>query len=334
MSNKKEIEDMIEVLKENNFKELNYNENPEDFEHYLTAAEIAKKIDIRLTSEIINEALLSLGYKTFHNKIGLPANPDNSAFCMKMFEDEETLEKKYYIQCLWHESEVKNINEQIMSNEQFNEKKNDLINDNNKKINSILRAFKSIDDYITVSVKKTGFNPKQDFVIFISYSIYEKSNGLVNSGYIFIDDDLDDIKIDRYLKKNEISDMSPYDFIKIDLPLMDSYSNNLNFIDRKNSLRFLYKIFKDRNVIFYDQNEEVFIREMFKKENIPDYHNHRSSAKKILFFKDYIDWIEPKESMKLKKVYKRHDISIVSNSGFAREALMLNHLVDKLTNKI
>lgn len=98
---------IIEMLKENEFNVIDLSENAESLDDYYTASEFARRIDIRLPIEIMSEALKSLGYKIYFEKVGLPSNPENSAVVLKYSEDDITGVKDYYIQCLWKKRRIR-----------------------------------------------------------------------------------------------------------------------------------------------------------------------------------------------------------------------------------
>ena len=136
-----EAQKVADLLKENNFKEISLAENPEELENYLPAGEIARKLVVRLDGEAISKVLTELGYKTFVEKVGVPTNPENSAFTLKSTEDEETGVKKFYIQPLWHFTVIDQINEVIKQSAQFQpvkeeyeEKNKQTIEEKNKNI--------------------------------------------------------------------------------------------------------------------------------------------------------------------------------------------------------
>lgn len=329
-----DIKKVIDMLKEADFNIVDMSENPDDIEMYYTASEIARRLDVRLDNETINKAMCELGYKTFYEKIGLPTNPENSSVTLKSFENEDTGEKDYYLQCLWDKSLLEDINGKIMNNSYFESKKIEIEAENNAKRNELLSDFQSLDEYVVMSVKKTGFNLKKDFIIYISYVIFSKSDKkILSSGYIFVDDDIDDEKINRYTEKNELTDMSPFDYIKIPLPTMDDSNFDSLFLDRLEALRHIYKISNKRNIIFYSEQEERFINKLFEKEDIPEDHLFKNVKKRSFYFKDIVDWIESKESFKLRDIYNRYQIVENKGEGFKKDAMMLNYAIIKFLDK-
>lgn len=324
---------IIEMLKENEFNVIDLSENAESLDDYYTASEFARRIDIRLPIEIMSEALKSLGYKIYFEKVGLPSNPENSAVVLKYSEDDITGVKDYYIQCLWKKEELENINHKIMTNEYFEQQKQPLIQKNKETISDILNSFKNMEDYVVLSLKKTGFNLKHDFIIYIAYTIFNKEKGLISSGYFLIDDDIDDIKIKRYLNKSETTGMSPFDYLKLQLPPMDDCNFRELFLSRLNVLRRLYSLTKRKNVVFYSDLDEKFLNKLFEKEELPREFIFSTIKNRSFYFKDLIDWLEPKESYKLKDVYSRYQVNKKSNEGFQQDAIMLNELIYKVLKK-
>jgi hypothetical protein len=328
-----EVMKIKEMLSEAFFKEINPSENPEELDNYYTASEIARRIDIRLDNKTMNEAMVSLGYKTFVEKAGVPTNPDNSAFVMKMFEDDEKNEKNYYIQVLWKKEELANINKLIMENPHFDEHKAKLVIENKKTVKTKLEEFTGLYDYVVLSVKKTGFSLNKDFVVYISYSICKKETGIVSSGYILLDDDIDEAKTERYLDENEFTGMAPYDYIGISVPTMDDCQYRDLFLPRVEALRSLYPIVKGKNVIFYNKSDENFIKRLFENEGIAYEHTYENIINgESHSFKDLIDWLEPKESFKLKDVFTRYKIMKNKSLGFQQDATMLNEVIIKVLN--
>jgi hypothetical protein len=329
-----EATNIVNLLKEADFNVLNLSENPEEMEMYYTATEMARRIDVRLDSETMSKALLELGYKAYQDKVGLPTNPENSAIALKFSEDDTTGIKDYYIQCLWSKEELFTINKAIMGNYHFHEKKEELREKNKKTVSDLLNSFLEMEQYIVINVKKTGFNLKYDFILYLSYAIYNKStNGIVSSGYLLIDDDLDDDKTERYTTKNEITDMSPFDYIKLQLPTMDDCNFRHLFLPRIDALRKIYSLTKGKNIVFYNDQEEKFINKLFDKEDLNEEYKFSYIKNRTYFFKDLIDWLEPKESFKIRDVYRRYQINTNKGEGFQKDALMLNEAIFKVLNK-
>ena len=221
-----------------------------------------------------------------------------------------------------------------MNNSYFEPKKIEIEAENNAKRDELLNDFRSLDEYVVMSVKKTGFNVKKDFIIYVSYVIYSKSqNSILSSGYIFVDDDIDDEKIDRYTEKNELTDMSPFDYIKIPLPTMDDSNFDSLFLDRLEALRQIYKIAQKRNIVFYSEQEERFINALFEKEDIPEEYLFRNVKRRSFYFKELVDWIESKESFKLRDIYTRYKIVENKGEGFKKDSMMLNYALIKFLDK-
>lgn len=326
---------ILEMLKEADFNILDLSEGFDELENYFTASEMARRLDVRLDSETMTKALTELGYKTYYEKVGLPSNPENSAVVLKYMEDELTGEKDYYIQCLWDRSVLPVINDKIMGNTYFEEQKKEIEKNNNIKRLELLNSFKDLNTYLVMSVKKTGFNLKKDFIIYISYLLFDKKeNKIIGSNYILVDDDIDDEKINRYTFKNEVTDMSPFDYIKLPLPSMDDFNSHGNFKSRLDALREIYKISKGRNIIFANMQEELFINELFnKEEDISDEHSFSSIKSRSFYFQELMDWLESKESFKMKDIYGRYGINSNKGDGFKRESMMLNDAIIKVLGK-
>lgn len=299
-----EIAEVRDTLRENNFREIILTDNPQDLENYYTAAEIARKLHVRLEPDDMNKALLELGYKNFINKIGVPVNQENSAFVVKSFTDEETGVKKYYIQVVWHFSVVDEINKIMAANPNFQNVKPQIEEKNHQKINEINEKFSKIGDFIAVTVKKTGFNINKDFVVYVSYTIIE-NNKMTENNVLFIDDNVTPERVAYYLEKDELTDACPYDYMKVDLPHMNPKEH---FMDRKDALRILYSKLNGRTVLFYDKEESRFLKKMFEEAEIPADFHYDNIIKQDFSLKELVDWNEPKLSLKLKKVYERHSV--------------------------
>lgn len=328
--NWKEISEVRDILREANFREILLAEAPQDIENYLTASEIARKLNTRLDSDEINQLLLELGYKNFINKIGVPNNPDNSAFAVKSIIDEDTQAKKYYIQALWHYNVVNEINEIMEKSEHFQKIKPEKEKNIFEKIEDINKKFERIDDYVAITVKKTGFNLQKDFVVYVSYTII-KNNNLLENNVLFINDNIDQEKTEYYLQKDELTDAAPFDYIKIDLPTM---SSKFNFINRRDALRIIYKAILGQKVVFFDKEESRFIKKMFDDEGIPIESSYEKIIQEDFALKEIIDWNEPKQSLKLKKIYDRYNIEPAGTENkYAYESKRLAKLTYRVLSK-
>jgi hypothetical protein len=330
-----ESKKILEMLKEADFNILDLSECMDELDNYFTASEMARRLDVRLDIETMTKALTELGYKTYYEKIGLPSNPENSAVVLKYIEDEKTGEKDYYIQCLWDKEVLPAINEKIMNNVYFEPQKQEIESNNNIKREELLSNFNKLDTYLVMSVKKTGFNLKKDFIIYISYILFDKKeNTIVNSGYILVDDEIDEEKIERYTSKNEITDMSPFDYISLPLPSMDDFNPHGEFKSRLDSLREIYKVSKGKDIIFANIQEELFINELFnKEEDISDEFRFSSIKGRTFYFQELVDWLESKESFKIKDIYKRYGVLSNKGDGFKRESMMLNEAIIKFLKR-
>lgn len=321
-----EAQKIADLLKENNFKEVSMAENPEELENYLPAGEIARKLIVRLDGEAISKVLTELGYKTFVEKVGVPTNPENSAFALKSTEDEETGVKKFYIQPLWHYTVVEQINETVRQSQQFQPVKEEFEEKNKQTIEEKIKTFSQIDDYVAVVVKKTGFNINKDFTVFVSYAVIENNN-LVDNQMFFINDDIRPEKIEHYTTKDPLTDTAPFDFIKINLPSMDGCKNPEDFRDRRDVLRHMYKVLRGRNVVFYFKDESRFLKRMFDEEGIPAEHHYSNIIKADYGIRELIDWMEPKASLKIRKVYDRYQIANdTSENMYTQESKKLARL--------
>ena len=167
-----EVTAIRDLLVENNFKELKPAEDMELIsENYLTTKEIARKLNVKLDTKTTNEALTAFGYKQYLEGTSVPTNPENSAFMIKAIENEDTGEKDYYIQNVWENSIVEELNECMEQNEEFKKQKEEVIKRNKKIKNEKLRFFSRDSSFVALSIKKTGFSLKKDFIISLGFAI-------------------------------------------------------------------------------------------------------------------------------------------------------------------
>lgn len=326
-----EVKQIANLLKENNFKEISFNETPDELDNYLSATEIARRLKYRLQSDEISQLLIDLGYKTFIEKVGVPTNPENGAFSIKFITDDETLERKYYIQSLWTTDVVNEINSIIDSDKNFLDKVPS-IQERNKKVKELeINNFKSLGDFVSVVVKKTGFNEDKDFVIYLSLAVF-KSGQMVSNYVLPVNDGLDDEKIFYYYDKEPITGMSPFDYIKVDI---NSNNDSQILLNRKDVLRSLYKILKGMDVVYYNIEESRFIKKMFESENIPKEHSYENIIGKEYNLKGVIDWLDEKQSLRIKDVYYRYQIPYDnSENKYLQESKRLGFLVEKIKERV
>ena len=320
-----------EMLKDNNFKELDFNENPEDFENYYPSSEIARRLDYRLLGEEMSQVLSDLGYKTFVEKTGVPSNPENSAFAVKFITDDETLERKYYIQPLWDNSVIEQINETMEKNPEFLEKIPSIVERNKKEMKEKIKKFKIVGDFVSVVVKKTGFNEEKDFVIYVSLAKYV--NGELTDNLVLpLNDGIDDEKLTYYYEQEPLTEMAPFNYIRVNIKeLME----NGVLLDRKEALRRIFKIINGQNLVYFNIEESRFLKKMFKDENIPEQYSYENIILGDYDVKSVIDWIDQKKSLKIRDVYKRYDIPYdVNDDKFLQESKRLGMLIKKVKERV
>lgn len=321
-----EVTAIRDLLIENDFKELKPAEDMELIsENYLTTKEIARKLNVKLDTKTTNEALTAFGYKQYLEGTSVPTNPENSAFMIKAIENEDTGEKDYYIQNVWENSIVEELNECMEQNEEFKKQKEEVIKRNKKIKNEKLRFFSRDSSFVALSIKKTGFSLKKDFIISLGFAIVT-NNKIIKTGEILIDDDIDIEKEERYLKVDEIYEKSPFNFLKIKLPTMDDCTYKEKFIKRRDALKLIYKLIKNKDVIWHNADGNApFLQKLFEKEgDIPSRHCYYEIINEEGCIREAFEWLEPKESDKLFDLANRHGIQRREKGALADALLIAN----------
>jgi hypothetical protein len=330
-----EVTAIRDLLLENDFKELKPSEDMEIIsENYLTTKEIARKLDVKLDAKTTSEALTAFGYKQYMEGTSVPTNPENSAFMIKAIENEDTEEKEYYIQNIWLKEIIEELNECMNQSEEFKKQKQDVIKRNKKIKNEKLRYFSRNSGFVAISLKKTGFSLKKDFIVSIGFAIVE-NNKIIKTGEILIDDEIDEEKVDRYLKIDEIYEKSPYNFLKIKLPTMEDCTYKDKFIKRRDALKLVYKLIKNKDVIWHNADMHApFLQKLFEKEgNIPSRHCYYEIINEEGCIREAFEWLEPKESDKLFNLANRHGIQRREKGALA-DALLIANISLYLRNEI
>jgi DNA polymerase III epsilon subunit-like protein len=321
-----EVNKIRELLLEHDFRELKPSEDFEVIsEDYLTAKEIARKLDIKLDMQSMNEALTGFGYKQWVEGASVPSNPDNSAFIIKSIENEEDDVKEYYIQPVWQNSVVSELDDFIASNEDFRKQKVEVIRKNKKIKNQKLKFFSSNADFVALYVKKTGFHIKKDFIVSIGFAVVE-DNQVVKTGEMLVNDDLDEEKTERYLHVDDIYEKSPFNFIKIKLPTMENCSYSSKFVSRRNVLRLVYKLIRNKDVVWHNaDNSAPFLQKLFENEgNIPLRHCYNEIIGEEVCLREAFEWLEPKESDRLFDISNRHSVKRREKGALADALLIAN----------
>lgn len=345
LKNKNEmLFEAVRILKENDFKEINM-DNIDDKQDYLTFNDISRMLSVRLEPKNTEELLNASGLKTYWNKISLPANNEKTAYMIKtkeveVFEDEDEEdnedakkieETSYTISILYHKSVLKDLNKFLDQNESFQAMKDDIIKENNKTKNEIIKKFReTYKDSVYIDIISSGFNTSKDFVINISiFNI--KDNKVVEKFNLFVNDNLNESKIRRYTTPNEITGMSQYDYLDIKLPLMaEPNEDNFisNFFSRKNVLKFLYKSTANKNIVIFNEYQLDFIQKMFKEEGLEQYSVY-NVAKGLVFINELFDWNEAPYSMKTKDLIEKYNIKKEKHGFFTK-----GHNILEIINKI
>lgn len=326
-----EVLKVKELLDENDFIEVT-GDNLELLDGYIPAGEIARKLMVRFDAKEMSTVLMELGYKNYVDKCPVPTNAENSAYMLKSFTDEDTQVEDFYIQCLWKRSVIDEINDVLQKDENFKTNRlPELQKENQKEKEFKIQNFKEITDYVAVVVKKTGFNINKDFAIYISYAEI-KDKEMVNNVFLPVNDGIDEERSEHYYAKNELTDMSPFDYIKINLPHVDPQQE---FMDRKDVLRKIYNDFKGKKIVFFNKEESRFIKKMFEEEGIPEAHAYESIIDSDYGIKELIDWMNPNTDLKLKKVYEFYKIPFnKSENKYLQESKRLAQLTFRALSMI
>ena len=321
-----EVTAIRDLLLEHDFKELKPAEDMEIIsENYLSTKEIARKLDVKLDTKTTNEALTAFGYKQYMEGTSVPTNPENSAFMIKAIENEDTGEKDFYIQNVWEKSIVEELNEYMNANAEFKKQKEDVIKRNKKIKNEKLKYFSRDSSFVALSLKKTGFSLKKDFIISIGFAIVT-NNKIIKTGEILIDDDIDKKKEERYTKVDEIYEKSAFDYLKIKIPTMEECTYKEKFIKRRDALKLIYKLIKNKDVIWHNADMNApFLQKLFEKEgNIPSRHCYYEIINEEGCIREAFEWLEPKESDKLFDLANRHGIQRREKGALADALLVAN----------
>lgn len=329
-------EKIINLLKENDFLEINQ-DNIEKKDNYYTSNEISRLLEVRLDHKSTDQLLLACGLKTYIEKKGVPANPEKTAFIVRYREKEISDEDDSYVENddivyepyivpLYHKSVIGDMNEFLINNEQFSSIKKEIIENNYKEKVKVVDYFKkNTNNYVYVDVVTSGYSLKNDFVIMVSFIEVENSE-IINKEYLMIDDDIDTKKSNRYYFVNEKTGMSPYDYIKIDLPYTEN--NQYKFVSRINALRYIYKKTVNKNACFYNESAFNFIQKMFESEDLIK-NSTPNIVKNIVYLNDYLDWNEEKQSIKPKDLFEKYGIIKNKNNGLLAKAMAMVELAEK-----
>jgi DNA polymerase III epsilon subunit-like protein len=330
-----EVNKIRELLLEHDFRELKPSEDFEVIsEDYLTAKQMARKLEVKLDQQTMNEALSAFGFKQWIEGASVPSNPDNSAFIIKSIENDEGDSKDYYIQPVWDLSAIGDLNDLMNESVEFRKQKEEVIRKNKKIKNSKLQFFTKESNFVAISMKKTGFNIKKDFVVSIGFAVVE-DGAVVKTGEMLVDDDLDQEKTDRYLEVDEIYEKSSFNFIKIKLPTMPDCSYANKFVSRRNVLRLLYKLIRNQDVVWHNaENNAPFLQKLFENEgDIPLRHCYNEIISNECCVREAFEWLEPKESDKLFDISQRHEIKRREKGALA-DALLIANITLYLRKKI
>lgn len=330
-----EVEKLRDLLLEHDFRELKPSEDFEVInENYLTAKQIARKLEVKLDQKTMNEALAAFGFKQWIEGAALPNDPENSAFIIKSIENDEGDSKDYYIQPVWEVSVVDVINTLMNESKEFREQKEEVIRKNKKIKNAKLQFFSKNTNFVALSMKKTGFNINKDFIVSIGFAVVENGS-VVKTGEMLVDDDLDKEKTDRYLEVDDIYEKSSYNFIKIKLPTMKDCSYANKFVSRRNVLRLLYKLIRNKDVVWHNAELNApFLQKLFENEgNIPMKHCYNNIIANECCIREAFEWLEPKESDRLFDISNRHEIKRREKGALA-DALLIANITLYLREKV
>lgn len=331
-----EIQELRNFLLENDFKELKPSEDSEVInEEYVSNKDISRKLEVKLDTKTVNDALTTFCFRTYYNGAYIPTNQDNSAFIIKAVEDEETDEKNFYIQPVWKKEIIKELDDLMNQSEQFIALKNEILERNKKIKNEKLKAFARDVDFVALAIKKTGFNLNKDFIISIGYAVVE-DNKIIKHGQLLVNDDIDEEKTLRYTAVDEIYGKSAFDFIRITLPTMPDCRYKDKFYTRLNALKLLQKIINNKHVIWHGANEKApFLERLFEREEeeIPENKRYNSLISSESCVKEAFEWLEPKESDSLFDIGVRCGIQR-REKGALSDAILTADIAIYLRNKI
>lgn len=330
-----EVNKLRELLLEHDFRELKPSEDYEVIsEEYLTAKQIARQLDVKLDQQTMNEALSTFGFKQWIEGASVPSNPDNSAFIIKAIENDEGDSKDYYIQPVWDFSVISDLNDLMNESVEFRKQREEVIRKNKKIKNSKLQFFTKKSNFIALSMKKTGFNIKKDFIVSIGFAVVE-DGAVVKTGEMLVDDDIDQEKTDRYLEIDEIYEKSSFNFIKIKLPTMPDCSYANKFVSRRNVLRLVYKLIRNKDVVWHNAEQNApFLQKLFQNEgDIPLRHCYNDIIADECCIREAFEWLEPKESDKLFDLSNRHEIKRREKGALA-DAMLIANIALYLRKKI
>jgi len=330
-----EVNKIRELLLEHDFRELKPSEDFEVIsEEYLTAKQIARKLEVKLDQKTMNEALSAFGFKQWVEGSSVPSNPENSAFIIKSIESEEGDSKDYYIQPVWELSVVEELDSLMNESAEFRKQKEEVIKKNKKIKNAKLQFFSKDSDFVAISMKKTGFNLKKDFIVSIGFAVV-KDGEVIQTGEMLVDDDLDQEKTDRYLEIDDIYEKSSYNFIKIKLPTMPDCNYANKFVSRRNVLKIIYKLVRNQDIVWHSAELNApFLQQLFRNESdIPLRHCYDEIISSENCIREAFEWLEPKESDRLFDISNRHEIKRREKGALA-DALLIANITLYLRDKI
>lgn len=257
---KKPLNEMRLLLESNMFEEVS-DDNIDRLDNFYTPFQIKLRLKVPLDNAEYNMALQFLGLRGYYEGHTIPTNPDNAAFIIKESDDGEK-----YIQTLIRKSMLEEIENFIEEDENFNEYMKE-------KCKSDFNAFNSEKDFIVFAMQTSG--PSENFSHILTYAASEIKENTKTSRNIqvFINNNLTEKEIESYITPYKEGVKSSYEYSRIAVPGMNDCNDHSLFTESRESLRTLYKVCNNKNIITDDiiRNKNFLLKLIEKNHLSPEY---------------------------------------------------------------
>lgn len=292
-----ELDEIVTLLKENDFTYIDLEEGIEVLDDYYTVGQLLYNIEQPIDMKVLFEALQGMGLIRFYEGHQIPNSPDYTAFAITQDEDDND---KLLI--LYRPSILDELGTLLNENEFFLKYMEE---ENQKQYN----LFKESKKHVSIAIDTTGGSMKQNKIIAIS--LIEFDQDIQRKHVIWVDNNWDDVDIKRYTTPKIEGKKSAYDYLQIPLPGMPNAEYD-KFISITQVLRVIYSYVKDACVVIESKATIEFITALYEKAGInPDHHINQTMSGYVELSR--IAKVQKKEYMKMKDILSAYNVNTSSN---------------------
>lgn len=313
-----ELEEVINLLKENEFSYVDMEEDPSIINDYYTLGQLMYHVREPLDVIVMYEALQGMGIIGNYEGYQIPNNIDYTVFTIE--KDDEGNDK---ILILYKKTFVEEFESMLNENEHFIE--------NMKKEN--LRQKELLENspkIVSIAIDTIGGSFKKNKIIAISMVMYE--NNRQQEKTLWVDNNWNQDDIDVYTTPKYEGKKSSFEYLNLPLPGMYGSENN-PFVSIKDVLRGVYGYTKGACLIIEQKTPMTMIKKLFTDSGVNESHHMEE------IITGYVEVSRISKEQKgdyfnLKELMSEYKVDIESNYYSSGTALKLIEIAKKMKLQI